>query len=1189
MFTMSFNDSQAVGEGHNKAVVCDTAMSTSLSRIVLTTGADLTVNVVEEHQNQVVEESSEEEQPQQHLTSSSLPTLSSSTSVHHHPLTLDQLRIMIKDPILLPAASNTPGDDSLVLSSHILLSSALGGGVDDDNRPLSTTSCPGSDDAMIGSDIGAGGPRSSSPPASLTSLASNQSTIVGKNKSTNQVSTSPTSTTSSNSESSSPPSAGMSFDSHTTHPLPFETTSVIGDEEVMEEKEVEDEGVQSPSSQPLLGKHLFITSVPTTTGMETSLSSSDSPDSASSSFLSALSSEEPGNEKRKRVESESSNLSSTTTMSSTTTTNSSNVVAVSLAGLPSVPKENKNKKRKTASRSTTASSSSPPVTSSSSTPLSVQSAQPQQFFTQHTVVSSSSLSAPSLAVVSVISNAPNTATLASLTPPPPVGKSSKSSAKGMGCGRPGYITCSICSATKYYSHVQRRFGQFACEPCSKFMKRFLRDPKKFTCYEAGNCLIGRPSGEQEPRGVSVSRCKACWLKICLEKFVVEPAIKEVIQQHYLPVFLNGKGGAEVPVGAPALPSLSTTSPSSLPGYDHRAHSLPSHSSSLGVVNHSSHTTFASSIPSAVLTNALSSHHSLPPPLPLPSRKRKVKDSLPPAVVIDSTSHPSIPLSNTSVSTIGCGLSASYLTTTSSPLHDILTSPSKTTRTSSCSFQASQSLQNSVKNPRSPRKNPSTVKYKKVEPKSPGGKGGGKGTTTTTASKAGRGRKSAGGKFGVNDFPSSSSTLPTPPSSSVVVEGVHSRETQATTDVVVKRQHDGDENHSSVLSISHFTSPTTVRSRCSGKGTKTAGRRGRANTNTSSSSNLMENEPRAKFAPIKGRKGRKGKGYLHGFGYNHDHDYGSLPVQFMEEDDVHDEDDIADNVVGDVVIIKTESDAIPAHYKSSVVVLRESNEDHSEMRGRGASFSHLRNHPESPKAGTRAEDSSLSPDSIDTNFYSSTTDLISSTEEVMMREFNHPHHSLSASFVITSSSSLTSNTSTPNISGKGKRRRGGSTSRVKSAGTGRSKKSTCLTSRSSSFIGLGKRAGLNQENQKFSPSRSPNRRNRNSTITSPFADSKFSRTTEEYDDLMSTFDDVHSSSLHSHSSKHHHPSSTSSHFTTPRDDDSDEEADDDLVHRGGDDDDEGYDDYFDPVSIRDAIGTRDSLFFDEILNTNSPFL
>lgn len=55
----------------------------------------------------------------------------------------------------------------------------------------------------------------------------------------------------------------------------------------------------------------------------------------------------------------------------------------------------------------------------------------------------------------------------------------------MGCGKPGFITCSICNATKYYSHVQRRFGQFSCEPCSKFMKRFLRDPKVYNCVHSG--------------------------------------------------------------------------------------------------------------------------------------------------------------------------------------------------------------------------------------------------------------------------------------------------------------------------------------------------------------------------------------------------------------------------------------------------------------------------------------------------------------------------------------------------------------------------------------------------------------------------------------------------------------------------------------------------------------------------------
>ena len=60
---------------------------------------------------------------------------------------------------------------------------------------------------------------------------------------------------------------------------------------------------------------------------------------------------------------------------------------------------------------------------------------------------------------------------------------------GLGCGKPGYITCSICNATKYYSHVQRRFGQFSCEPCSKFMKKFLKDPKVYYCLANGMVTV----------------------------------------------------------------------------------------------------------------------------------------------------------------------------------------------------------------------------------------------------------------------------------------------------------------------------------------------------------------------------------------------------------------------------------------------------------------------------------------------------------------------------------------------------------------------------------------------------------------------------------------------------------------------------------------------------------------------------
>lgn len=56
---------------------------------------------------------------------------------------------------------------------------------------------------------------------------------------------------------------------------------------------------------------------------------------------------------------------------------------------------------------------------------------------------------------------------------------------GKSVGRPGSITCAICNVTKYYSHKQRRHGQFSCEPCSKFFGRFLRSPKLYYCSNNG--------------------------------------------------------------------------------------------------------------------------------------------------------------------------------------------------------------------------------------------------------------------------------------------------------------------------------------------------------------------------------------------------------------------------------------------------------------------------------------------------------------------------------------------------------------------------------------------------------------------------------------------------------------------------------------------------------------------------------
>lgn len=52
-------------------------------------------------------------------------------------------------------------------------------------------------------------------------------------------------------------------------------------------------------------------------------------------------------------------------------------------------------------------------------------------------------------------------------------------------------------------------------------------------------------------------------------------------------------------------------------------------------------------------------------------------------------------------------------------------------------------------------------------------------------------------------------------------------------------------------------------------------------------------------------------------------------------------------------------------------------------------------------------------------------------------------------------------------------------------------------------------------------------------------------------------------------------------------DEEDEEEEDEEEDQEEEDDEGYDDFFDPFAVRSLL--PDSMFFDEILNTNSPFL
>ncbi|KAI2810717.1 hypothetical protein BLOT_001881 [Blomia tropicalis] len=95
----------------------------------------------------------------------------------------------------------------------------------------------------------------------------------------------------------------------------------------------------------------------------------------------------------------------------------------------------------------------------------------------------------------------------------------------------GFITCTVCGRTKYYSHVQRRYGIFSCEPCFKFFSRFIKEPRKFICSNHDKCVIVIDNDKTNCTG---SRCKACWLKLCLDRFRINAETKQSLIVEYYP-------------------------------------------------------------------------------------------------------------------------------------------------------------------------------------------------------------------------------------------------------------------------------------------------------------------------------------------------------------------------------------------------------------------------------------------------------------------------------------------------------------------------------------------------------------------------------------------------------------------------------------------------------------------------------
>ncbi|RWS24988.1 nuclear receptor-like protein [Leptotrombidium deliense] len=98
------------------------------------------------------------------------------------------------------------------------------------------------------------------------------------------------------------------------------------------------------------------------------------------------------------------------------------------------------------------------------------------------------------------------------------GKLVSSSTPTESCTRSGYITCPVCSSTRFYTTLQRRYGQFTCVACYRFFKEFFINPTKYSCTNLGKC----------PLDVK-SKCKACWINSCSKTYSVDERRKTILE------------------------------------------------------------------------------------------------------------------------------------------------------------------------------------------------------------------------------------------------------------------------------------------------------------------------------------------------------------------------------------------------------------------------------------------------------------------------------------------------------------------------------------------------------------------------------------------------------------------------------------------------------------------------------------
>lgn len=97
----------------------------------------------------------------------------------------------------------------------------------------------------------------------------------------------------------------------------------------------------------------------------------------------------------------------------------------------------------------------------------------------------------------------------------------------------GYVNCAVCNVTRYYSCVQRRYGQYTCVTCYRYFKTFFEKPERYSCPNLGKCLLSVRN-----------RCRACWIKSCIDVFQVDLEKQQLIDA-FAPVKHGGISASSV--------------------------------------------------------------------------------------------------------------------------------------------------------------------------------------------------------------------------------------------------------------------------------------------------------------------------------------------------------------------------------------------------------------------------------------------------------------------------------------------------------------------------------------------------------------------------------------------------------------------------------------------------------------------